>query len=108
MDTLIRIRNLHKRFAPLEVLKGIDIDVRAGERIAIIGSSGSGKSTLLRCINFMEMPSGGTIETGRRHARHAAQRQRARCRARVLGARALLGLASASAWCSSSSTCFRT
>jgi polar amino acid transport system ATP-binding protein len=61
-DTLIRIRNLHKRFGALEVLKGIDIDVRAGERIAIIGSSGSGKSTLLRCINFMEMPTSGTIE----------------------------------------------
>ncbi len=61
-DTLIRIRNLHKRFGALEVLKGIDIDVRRGERIAIIGSSGSGKSTLLRCINFMEMPSAGLIE----------------------------------------------
>ncbi|MEO7761736.1 MAG: amino acid ABC transporter ATP-binding protein [Casimicrobiaceae bacterium] len=61
-QTLIRIRNLRKRFGDLEVLKGIDIDVRAGERIAIIGSSGSGKSTLLRCINFMETPTGGTIE----------------------------------------------
>jgi len=61
-DTLIRIRNLTKRFGDHEVLKGIDIDVRAGERIAIIGSSGSGKSTLLRCINFMETPSTGSIE----------------------------------------------
>ena len=60
-DTLIEIRNLHKYFGALEVLKGIDIDVRRGERIAIIGSSGSGKSTLLRCINFMEMPTSGTI-----------------------------------------------
>ena len=60
-ETLIHIRNLHKYFGPLEVLKGIDIDVRRGERIAIIGSSGSGKSTLLRCINFMEMPTSGTI-----------------------------------------------
>jgi polar amino acid transport system ATP-binding protein len=61
-ETLIRIRNLTKRFGALEVLKGIDIEVRAGERIAIIGSSGSGKSTLLRCVNFMEMPTSGTIE----------------------------------------------
>ncbi len=61
-DTLIRIRNLHKRFGPLHVLRGVDLDVRKGERIAIIGSSGSGKSTLLRCINFMEPPSDGTIE----------------------------------------------
>ena len=61
-ESLIRIRNLKKRFGALEVLKGIDIDVTSGERIAIIGSSGSGKSTLLRCINFMEMPTSGTIE----------------------------------------------
>jgi len=61
-ETLIRIRDLHKRFGALHVLRGIDLDVRKGERIAIIGSSGSGKSTLLRCINFMEMPSEGTIE----------------------------------------------
>ena len=61
-DTLIRIRNLHKRFGALHVLRGIDLDVRRGERIAIVGSSGSGKSTLLRCINFMEVPSEGTIE----------------------------------------------
>ena len=60
-ETLIHIRNLHKYFGALEVLKGIDIDVRRGERIAIIGSSGSGKSTLLRCINFMETPTSGTI-----------------------------------------------
>ena len=60
-DTLIHIRDLHKSFGALEVLKGIDIEVRRGERIAIIGSSGSGKSTLLRCINFMEMPTSGTI-----------------------------------------------
>ena len=60
-DTVIAIRDLHKTFGALEVLKGIDIDVRRGERIAIIGSSGSGKSTLLRCVNFMEMPTRGTI-----------------------------------------------
>src|SRR4030095_653394 len=46
-EPLIVIGNLHKRFGALEVLKGIDIDVTSGERIAIIGSSGSGKSTLL-------------------------------------------------------------
>ena len=61
-ETLIRIRNLHKRFGNLHVLRGIDLDVRRGERIAILGSSGSGKSTILRCINFMEIPSEGTVE----------------------------------------------
>src|SRR5437773_8323613 len=61
-DTVIRIRNLHKRFGDLHVVKGVDLEVKRGERIAIIGASGSGKSTILRCLNFMEMPSEGTIE----------------------------------------------
>ena len=61
-DAVIRIRNLHKRFGDLHVVKGVDLDVRRGERIAIIGASGSGKSTILRCLNFMELPTEGTIE----------------------------------------------
>jgi polar amino acid transport system ATP-binding protein len=59
---IIRIRGLHKRFGDLHVLRGIDLDVNRGERIAIIGGSGSGKSTMLRCLNFMEIPTAGTIE----------------------------------------------
>lgn len=58
---LVRIENLHKYYGPLEVLKGIDIDVHAGEKISIIGPSGSGKTTLLRCINFIETPTSGRI-----------------------------------------------
>ena len=61
-DIVIRIRNLHKRFGDLHVVKGVDLDVQRGERIAIIGASGSGKSTILRCLNFMELPTEGTIE----------------------------------------------
>jgi polar amino acid transport system ATP-binding protein len=61
-ETVLRIRDLHKRFGDLHVVRGVDLDVRRGERIAIIGASGSGKSTLLRCLNFMEIPSAGTIE----------------------------------------------
>ncbi|RJL46124.1 amino acid ABC transporter ATP-binding protein [Pectobacterium carotovorum] len=61
-DIVLRIRGLQKRFGAAEVLKGIDLDVRRGEKIAIIGGSGSGKSTLLRCLNFMEIPSAGTIK----------------------------------------------
>jgi len=59
--TILRIRSLSKRFGTLEVLRGIDLEVESGERIAILGASGSGKSTLLRCLNFMEIPSGGEI-----------------------------------------------
>jgi polar amino acid transport system ATP-binding protein len=59
---LLRVRGLRKRFDRTEVLCGIDLDVAPGDRIAILGASGSGKSTLLRCLNFMELPSEGTIE----------------------------------------------
>jgi polar amino acid transport system ATP-binding protein len=61
-ETVLRIRNLHKRFGDLHVVRGVDLDVRRGERIAIIGASGSGKSTLQRCLIFMEIPSAGSIE----------------------------------------------
>jgi polar amino acid transport system ATP-binding protein len=56
---LVEVRNLRKRFGPVEVLKGISLDVAEGEIVTIIGRSGSGKSTLLRCINALE-----TIEVG--------------------------------------------
>ena len=61
-DIVVRVDNLHKYFGPLEVLKGINMDVRAGEVVVIFGRSGSGKSTLLRCVNFLEDPTAGTIE----------------------------------------------
>ena len=61
-EPLLRIRDLRKQFGHNEVLKGIDLDVFTGDRIAVLGASGSGKSTLLRCINFMETPSSGTIK----------------------------------------------
>jgi len=57
----IEIRDLHKSFDSLEVLKGISLDAHEGDVIAIIGASGSGKSTLLRCINMLETPTRGTI-----------------------------------------------
>ncbi|MEM9062200.1 MAG: amino acid ABC transporter ATP-binding protein [Pseudomonadota bacterium] len=61
MSEIIRIENLHKSFGDLQVLKGIDLTVNAGETVVILGSSGSGKSTMLRCVNFMEVPSDGRI-----------------------------------------------
>jgi polar amino acid transport system ATP-binding protein len=61
-DVLLRITGLTKAFGANEVLRGIDLEVRRGERVAVLGASGSGKSTFLRCLNFMEMPSAGRIE----------------------------------------------
>ncbi len=58
---MIKIQGLEKRFGNLQVLKGIDLEVRRGEVVVVIGPSGSGKSTLLRCINQLEVPSAGTI-----------------------------------------------
>lgn len=58
---LLEVSGLHKSFGALEVLRGIDLSVAAGERIAILGASGSGKSTLLRCLNFMDLPSAGAV-----------------------------------------------
>ncbi|WP_018234891.1 ABC transporter ATP-binding protein [Ensifer sp. BR816] len=57
----IAVTDLHKRFGPLEVLKGVSLTARQGDVIAIIGGSGSGKSTFLRCINMLELPSAGRI-----------------------------------------------
>nr|WP_321259235.1 amino acid ABC transporter ATP-binding protein [uncultured Pseudodesulfovibrio sp.] len=58
---MIQIKNLHKSFGDLKVLKGVDINVEAGQVVVIIGPSGSGKSTVLRCINKLEKPTSGTI-----------------------------------------------
>ncbi len=61
MQTIVEIKQLRKSFGNNEVLKGIDLQVRAGEVIAIIGKSGSGKSTLLRCINGLESFESGSL-----------------------------------------------
>ena len=59
---IIQIEDLHKSFGPLEVLRGISMEVQQGEVVTIIGRSGSGKSTLLRCVNFLEQPTHGLIK----------------------------------------------
>ncbi|MET7883888.1 amino acid ABC transporter ATP-binding protein [Streptomyces avermitilis] len=58
---MVDIRSVHKSFGPLDVLKGIDLEVRAGEVTVVLGPSGSGKSTLLRTINHLEKVDQGTI-----------------------------------------------
>ncbi|MEP9365913.1 amino acid ABC transporter ATP-binding protein [Xanthobacter sp. VNH20] len=61
-DPILKVSNLHKSFGALHVLKGVDMEVRRGQVICLIGSSGSGKSTFLRCLNFMDHPSAGIIQ----------------------------------------------
>ncbi|MCX6242671.1 MAG: amino acid ABC transporter ATP-binding protein [Bacteroidetes bacterium] len=58
---MIKVRNLSKHFGELVVLKDISIDISKGEVISVIGPSGTGKSTLLRCLNLLEVPTGGNI-----------------------------------------------
>ena len=58
---MIDIKNLHKSFGKLEVLRGINETINEGERVVLIGTSGSGKSTLLRCLNMLEEPNEGQI-----------------------------------------------
>ena len=58
---MIKVENLHKYFGELEVLKGVNADIKKGEVVCVNGPSGSGKSTFLRCINLLEMPTKGEI-----------------------------------------------
>ena len=61
-EIMVRMHQIHKHFNGTEVLKGIDLEVKRGEVLAIIGPSGSGKSTLLRCLNHLESIDHGSIE----------------------------------------------
>ncbi|MDD4291700.1 MAG: amino acid ABC transporter ATP-binding protein [Clostridia bacterium] len=61
-ENLLEIRELTKSFGNNDVLKGVNLEVRRGDVIAVIGASGCGKSTLLRCINMLEKPDGGEIK----------------------------------------------
>ncbi|MCJ9750769.1 ATP-binding cassette domain-containing protein [Neorhizobium sp. BETTINA12A] len=88
----VSVKNLHKCFGPLEVLKGVSLEAREGDVISILGSSGSGKSTMLRCINMLEVPDSGEIsiageaylmKKGRRKAEPADRRQVDRIRQHV-------------------------
>jgi polar amino acid transport system ATP-binding protein len=62
--TMIEVHDLWKAFGPLQVLKGISLEVPRGSAVALIGPSGSGKSTLLRCINLLEQPQRGRVRVG--------------------------------------------
>ena len=60
-EAIIKVKNLHKSFDNVEVLKGIDIDIHKGDVLCVIGASGSGKSTFLRCLNLLECANDGSI-----------------------------------------------
>lgn len=61
---IITVKGLKKSFGSTQVLKGIDFTLEKGQVLGIIGSSGGGKTTLLRCLNFLEIADGGSIEVG--------------------------------------------
>jgi ABC-type polar amino acid transport system ATPase subunit len=81
-DVVVRVENLWKVYGHHEVLRGVNLELHAGEVIVVFGRSGSGKSTLLRCVNFLEDPTRGTIEiAGRRlGGGHRTRRKREQIR----------------------------
>ncbi len=60
-ETIIKVENLHKSFGKIDVLKGVNTEIKKGEVVVVIGASGSGKSTFLRCLNRLEEPTSGAI-----------------------------------------------
>lgn len=62
-EVMVKCSQVHKSFGDLEVLKGVDLEVKKGEVVAILGPSGSGKTTFLRCINFLERGDAGTMSS---------------------------------------------
>lgn len=87
-DAVLRLRQINKWFADNHVLRGVDLEIRAGENVVIFGPSGSGKSTLLRTANLLEQPQAGSVvfdgveygpglpDEGLRHGRPRQLRQR--------------------------------
>lgn len=82
---MLEIKNIHKSFQNLEILKGVNLSVKKGDVDVILGESGSGKTTLLRCIDFLEEPDEGEITIGNIHAdcRHISKSEKVKIRRRM-------------------------
>ena len=61
LDEIVKAENIYKNFGKVEVLKGVTLRIKKGERVVVIGPSGSGKSTMLRCMNLLEVPTYGEV-----------------------------------------------
>jgi multiple sugar transport system ATP-binding protein len=72
----LSIRQVRKTFGPIEILKGIDIDIEAGEFLILVGPSGCGKSTLLNMIAGLDVPTSGSIHIGDRDVTHVPSKDR--------------------------------
>ena len=68
---MIRLENICKNFGDLQVLKNVNLEVKEGEKLVIIGPSGSGKSTTVRCMNFLEEPTSGHVYIDGQKLTHA-------------------------------------
>ena len=81
-DVVVRLHGLHKSFGHLEVIRGVDMEVRRGEVVVVFGRSGSGKSTMLRCVNFIDDPTAGSVEVAgiRLEGGHRTRRKREQIR----------------------------
>ena len=79
---MLEVKQIHKSFGDLEVLKQVDLQVNKGDVVAILGPSGSGKTTLLRCLNFLENADGGEMDFDGEHVSlgHVSKKDAARLR----------------------------
>ena len=82
---MITLRNIHKSFGPLEVLKGIDLDIRAHEVVSIVGPSGAGKTTLLQIMGTLYKPDAGTVEIAGENVLRLSGNKLARFRCEHIG-----------------------
>jgi len=84
-EPLVRIVDLHKNYGSVVVLRGVTLNVAAGERLAVLGKSGSGKSTLLHLIGGLDVPTSGTIEVASRNLGRISRNERAEFRLSTVG-----------------------